>query len=112
MRQTFPLPAIAWLAESQAQERREWEARSASKPSVTAASNSCRLKSAATWGPKRKAEELRPCSPIAGELEAIQVEEVGHVAEAWVGIELGVGCPSSSGRLAPHPRAATSAPSR
>ena len=48
--QTLPPPAIAWFAEPQAEERRECEPRSASKPSVTAASGSCRLKSAATWG--------------------------------------------------------------
>ena len=45
--QTLPPPAIAWFAEPQAEERRECEPRSGSKPSVTAASGSCRLKSAA-----------------------------------------------------------------
>ena len=62
--QTFPPPASAWMAESQAEERREWEARSASKPWVTAASSSCRLKSAATWGSNRKAGEHQPRSTL------------------------------------------------
>ena len=58
--ETLPPPAIAWFAEPQAEERHECEPRSASKPSVTAANGSCRLKSAATWGRKRKAEEHQP----------------------------------------------------
>ena len=54
---TLPPPAMAWFAESQAAERRGCEPRSESKASVTAASSSCRLKSAAAWGRKRKAEQ-------------------------------------------------------
>ena len=54
---TLPPPAMAWFAESQAAERRGCESRSESKASVTAASSSCRLKSAAAWGRKRKAEQ-------------------------------------------------------
>ena len=48
--QTLPSPAIAWFAEPQAEERRECDPRSGSKASVTAASSTCRLKSAAAWG--------------------------------------------------------------
>ena len=45
----LPLPpAIAWLAESQPEERRECEPRSGSKPLLAGASDSCRLKSAAS----------------------------------------------------------------
>ena len=60
--QTLPPLAMGWFAEPQAEERRECEPGSASKPSVTAASGSCRLKSAATWARKRKAEEHQPRS--------------------------------------------------
>ena len=60
LRQAFPPPAIEWFAEPQAEERHECEPRSASKPSGTAANGGCRLKSAATWGKKRKAEENHP----------------------------------------------------
>ena len=67
--QTLPPPAIAWFAEPQAEERRECEPRSASKPSVTAASSSCRLKSAAAWGRKRKSEQrLRLTSDVLKDL--------------------------------------------
>ena len=55
-----PPPAIAWFAEPQAEERRECEPRSASKPSVTAGNGGCRVKSAATRGRKRKTEEHQP----------------------------------------------------
>ena len=55
--ETLSSPAIAWLTKPQAEERREWQEGSASKPWVTAASGSCRLKSAATWGSNRKAGE-------------------------------------------------------
>ena len=56
---------MAWIAEPQAEERRECEPRSGSKPSVTAASGSCRLNSAAAWGRKRTAEErLRLTSDV------------------------------------------------
>ena len=56
----LPPPASAWLAESQAEKRRECEPRSASKPSVTAGNGGCRVKSAATRGRKRKTEEHQP----------------------------------------------------
>lgn len=58
----LPSLPIAWLAQSQADERRECEPRSWSTPVFSAASSSCRLGSAASWSGNRKGsqvEELR-----------------------------------------------------